>query len=138
LRSQGPSAAKPPADVVILDSIGELGQVYRLATLVFVGGSFTARGGQNILEPAAAGKPVLFGPNMENFADSVQVLMGRGGIQVKDEEQLGRVLHELLAKPELAADLGAMAQSAVGAARGASERDVDHLLKLLRVGAKVA
>ncbi len=138
LRSQGPvqelSAAKSLPDVVVLDTIGELGQAYRLATLVFVGGSFTARGGQNILEPAAAGKPVLFGPNMENFADSVQVLMGRGGIQVKDEEQLVRVLHELLAKPELIADLGAMAQSAVTTAHGASERDVDHLLKLLKAG----
>jgi 3-deoxy-D-manno-octulosonic-acid transferase len=123
--------------VVVLDTIGELGQAYRLATLVFVGGSFTARGGQNILEPAAAGKPVLFGPNMENFADSVQVLMGRGGIQVKDQEQLVRVLHELLAKPELIADLGSMAQSAVTTARGASERDVDHLLKLLKTGARV-
>lgn len=141
LRSQGPLPRKgteaPPTEVVVLDTIGELGQAYRLATLVFVGGSFTARGGQNILEPAAAGKPVLFGPNMENFADSVQVLMGRGGIQVKDQEQLVRVLHELLAKPELIADLGSMAQSAVTTARGASERDVDHLLKLLKTGARV-
>jgi len=136
LRSQAPSPSRPPPDVVILDTIGELGQVYRLATLVFVGGSFTARGGQNILEPASAGKPVLFGPNMENFADSVQVLTGRGGIQVKDEEQLARVLHELLAKPELVADLGSMAQSAVGAARGASDRDVDQLLKLLKTEAR--
>jgi 3-deoxy-D-manno-octulosonic-acid transferase len=109
-----------------------------LATLVFVGGSFTARGGQNILEPAAAGKPVLFGPNMENFADSVQVLMGRGGIQVKDAEQLERVLHELLAKPELIAELGSMAQAAVTTARGASERDVDHLVKLLKAGGRDA
>jgi 3-deoxy-D-manno-octulosonic-acid transferase len=138
LRSQGPLPPKPPTDVVVLDTIGELGQAYRLATLVFVGGSFTARGGQNILEPAAAGKPVLFGPNMENFADSVQVLMGRGGIQVKDAEQLERVLHELLAKPELIAELGSMAQAAVTTARGASERDVDHLVKLLKAGGRDA
>jgi len=132
LRSQGSSLAQTPVDVLVLDTIGELGQAYRLATLVFVGGSFTARGGQNILEPAAAGKPVLFGPNMENFADSVRVLMGRGGIQVKDSDQLVRVLHELLAKPELVAELGAMAQAAVKTSRGASDRDVDHLLGLLR------
>jgi len=134
LRSQGPlpPPPKPPADVVVLDTIGELGQAYRLATLVFVGGSFTARGGQNILEPAAAGKPVLFGPNMENFADSVQVLTGRGGIQVKDPEQLVRVLHELFAKPELIAELGSMARAAVSQAHGASDRDVEHLLRLLK------
>ena len=82
--------------VVVLDTIGELSRAYRLATLVFVGGSFTTRGGQNILEPAAQGKPVLFGPHMENFHDSVQVLVGRGGIQVNDPDHLHRVVSELL------------------------------------------
>jgi len=119
------------SDVVVLDTIGELGQAYRLATLVFVGGSFTRRGGQNILEPAAAGKPVLFGPNMDNFYDSVQVLIGRGGIQVKDPEQLYRVVHELLARGDQIAELGEMARKAIQSVRGASDRDVDQILKLL-------
>ncbi|HEY0838615.1 MAG TPA: glycosyltransferase N-terminal domain-containing protein, partial [Vulgatibacter sp.] len=82
LRSKGAA----DADLVVVDTIGELSAAYRLATLVFVGGSFTNRGGQNILEPAAHGKPVLFGPNMKNFQDSVQALVGRGGIQVADPE----------------------------------------------------
>jgi len=73
-----PAADRQP--VVVLDSIGELVRAYQLATVVFVGGSFTDRGGQNILEPAACGKPVLFGPRMENFQDSVNVLVGRGGL----------------------------------------------------------
>jgi 3-deoxy-D-manno-octulosonic-acid transferase len=128
LRSMGPGEA---TDVVILDTIGELGFAYGLATLVFVGGSFTPRGGQNILEPAAAGKPVLFGPNMENFADSVQVLVGRGGIQVQNEEQLGQVLEDLLAQPARIAELGEMARAAVSSVRGASQRDVDELCQLL-------
>ena len=119
------------SDVVVLDTIGELSQAYRLASLVFVGGSFTHRGGQNILEPAAAGKPVLFGPHMDNFYDSVQVLIGRGGIQVRDEEQLYRVLHELFARRDQIAELGEMARKAVQSVRGASDRDVDQLLKLL-------
>ncbi|HYD52529.1 MAG TPA: glycosyltransferase N-terminal domain-containing protein, partial [Gemmatimonadaceae bacterium] len=72
LRSGG--AAAGTAQVTILDTIGELAIAYRLATLVFVGGSFVTRGGQNVLEPAAQGCPVLFGPHMENFKDSVQVL----------------------------------------------------------------
>jgi 3-deoxy-D-manno-octulosonic-acid transferase len=118
-------------EVIVLDTIGELSQAYRLATLVFVGGSFTRRGGQNILEPAAAGKPVLFGPNMDNFYDSVQVLVGRGGIQVKDGDQLYRVIHELLARPAQLAELGEMAQTATRSVRGASDRDVGQLLKLL-------
>jgi 3-deoxy-D-manno-octulosonic-acid transferase len=130
LRSTPPAESAFP-DVVVLDTMGELGQAYRLATLVFVGGSFTRRGGQNILEPAAAGKPVLFGPNMENFHDSVQVLVGRGGIQVKDPEHLQRVVSELLGRPHRMAELGAMARAAVTAVRGAGQRDVDHLVRLL-------
>lgn len=119
------------ARVVVLDSIGELAQAYRLATLVFVGGSFTHRGGQNILEPAAQGKPVLFGPHMENFHDSVQVLLGRGGIQVKDTDQLARVIGELLSRPESLASLGALAASAVRQVSGASDRNVDAMAKLV-------
>jgi 3-deoxy-D-manno-octulosonic-acid transferase len=117
--------------VVVLDTIGELARAYRLATLVFVGGSFTTRGGQNILEPAAQGKPVLFGPHMENFRDSVQVLVGRGGIQVNDPDHLHRVLAELLSKPETVAQLGELAQAAVRQVSGASRRNVDHLGRLL-------
>jgi 3-deoxy-D-manno-octulosonic-acid transferase len=94
--------SSPPASaqVVVLDTVGELARAYRLATVVFVGGSFTQRGGQNILEPAAQGRPVLFGPHMENFRDSVQVLLGRGGVQVTDADHLYRVVGELLDRPE--------------------------------------
>jgi 3-deoxy-D-manno-octulosonic-acid transferase len=129
LRSAGASAG--PAPVVVLDSIGELAAAYRLASLVFVGGSFVTRGGQNVLEPAAQGKPVLFGPHMENFKDSVQVLQGRGGLQVQDPEQLFRVADELLSRPDQLAELGALARRAVTAIRGASARNVDHMLAVL-------
>ncbi|MFL5355671.1 3-deoxy-D-manno-octulosonic acid transferase [Archangium sp.] len=117
--------------VVVLDTIGELSRAYRLATLVFVGGSFTKRGGQNILEPAGQGKPVLFGPHMENFRDSVQVLVGRGGLQVKDAEQLYRVMSELLAKPETVTSLGELARGTVRQISGASQRNVEHMARAL-------
>jgi 3-deoxy-D-manno-octulosonic-acid transferase len=117
--------------VIILDTIGELSQAYRLATLVFVGGSFTRRGGQNILEPAAQGRPVLFGPHMENFRDSVQVLVGRGGIQVNDPEHLYRVIAELLDRPETAIALGKMAELAVRQVSGASLRNIEQIERLL-------
>jgi 3-deoxy-D-manno-octulosonic-acid transferase len=126
-RSQGP----PGAPVMVLDTIGELPRAYRMATVVFVGGSFTSRGGQNILEPAAQGKPVLFGPRMENFRDSVQVLLGRGGIQVADAEQLYRVLSELLARPDVIEDLGRLALQSVRQVSGASQRNVDLVSRLL-------
>lgn len=128
LRSKGDAAG---AQVVVLDTIGELSRAYRLATLVFVGGSFTDRGGQNILEPAAQGRPVLFGPNMVNFKDSVQVLVGRGGIQVNDPDHLCRVCSELLSRPDTLASLGALAEGAVRQVSGASSRNVEHMARLL-------
>ena len=117
--------------VVVLDTIGELVRVYQLATLVFVGGSFTRRGGQNILEPAACGKPVLFGPRMENFQDSVQVLVGRGGLQVRDPAALQRILRDLLGRPEEIRTLGQLARDAVSAVRGASARDARLIADLI-------
>ncbi len=128
LRSKG---APGTASVLVLDTIGELTAAYRLATVVFVGGSFVRRGGQNILEPAACGKPVLFGPRMENFRDSVQVLLGRGGIQVRDAAGLTRVLRELFTRPEQAIELGHLAKAAVSQVRGASARNAALLATLL-------
>jgi 3-deoxy-D-manno-octulosonic-acid transferase len=133
LRSQGNVEG---GRVVVLDTIGELTRAYRLATLVFVGGSFTKRGGQNILEPAGQGKPVLFGPHMENFQDSVQVLVGRGGIQVKDADHLYRVMSELLGKPETVGSLGELARATVRQISGASQRNVDHMAGSLSANAR--
>jgi 3-deoxy-D-manno-octulosonic-acid transferase len=136
LRSGGAAAGQ--ADVTILDTIGELAAAYRLATLVFVGGSFVTRGGQNVLEPAAQGKPVLFGPHMENFKDSVQVLQGRGGLQVQSPDQLLKVADELLSRPDQIEELGTLARSSVGAIRGASARNVEHMLSILPRGKAAA
>lgn len=119
------------AQVVLLDTMGELATAYGLATLVFVGGSFVERGGQNILEPAGQGRPVLFGPNMRNFRDSVEVLLGRGGIQVASPEQLERVASELLTRPDEVERLGEMAAEAVHRVRGASARNAEALLALV-------
>jgi 3-deoxy-D-manno-octulosonic-acid transferase len=118
------------ADVLVLDTMGELTAAYALATLVFVGGSFVLRGGQNILEPAGQGRPVLFGPHMMNFRDSVEVLLGRGGIQVSTPAQLAKVAKELLARPQEIAQLGEMARAAVNKVRGASLRNAELLLSL--------
>jgi 3-deoxy-D-manno-octulosonic-acid transferase len=127
LRSRGDETAP----VMILDSVGELRIAYCLATVVFVGGSFVSRGGQNILEPAACRKPVLFGPHMENFADSVRVLLGRGGIQVKDTRWLERTIVELLSKPEESERLGTLAYETVTAIQGASKLNAEIIFRLL-------
>ena len=68
-RSELPIDAEPRADVVVLDTIGELAQLYQLATAAFVGGSLADHGGHNILEPAVFGKPIVFGPHMQNFKE---------------------------------------------------------------------
>ncbi len=139
LRSSPPATAPlPDCSVIILDTIGELVRAYQLATVVFVGGSFGKRGGQNILEPAACGKPVLFGPRMENFQDSVQVLVGRGALQVKDPPALEKLLRELFARPSELRELGEMAREAVSATRGASVRDAKIIADLLALKGRPA
>ncbi len=130
-RSTNSGAECAKADVLVLNTIGELGSAYALADLVFVGGSFTNRGGHNLLEPAACGKVVLFGPHIENVTDSVQVLLGRGGIQVADEAQLQRVVTDLLLHPENLADLGATAAQQVHSVFGAAEKNAAEIWRLL-------
>jgi 3-deoxy-D-manno-octulosonic-acid transferase len=125
-------AASGEADVVVLDTIGELSKAYQLAEVVFVGGSFVSRGGQNILEPAAQGRAVLFGPNMKNFEDCVAVLVGRGGVQVNSKENLESVLSKLLSQSDELRRLGKMAKTAVEQVSGASERNVHFLRKCLK------
>lgn len=129
-----PASSEVP--VLILDTIGELLDAYGLATVVFVGGSFVPRGGQNILEPAGQGKPVLYGPNMANFVDSLEVLQGRGGIQLGSHEELEQVLHSLLERPEECEQLGRIALESVRKVSGASGRNAEVLVGLARGSAR--
>ncbi len=88
-RSALSAGAAARGAVVILDTVGELADLYRLAAVVFVGGSLVAAGGHNMLEPALRRKPVLYGPHTENFRDSASVLeMAGAAIVVKDASAL--------------------------------------------------
>src|SRR5207245_6831104 len=88
-RSELPIDAEPSADVVVLDTIGELAQVYQLATAVFVGGSLVDQGGHNILEPAVFGKPIVFGPHMQNFKEIAEEFLANGAaVQVASDRDL--------------------------------------------------
>lgn len=123
--------------VLIVDTLGELSRLYAGADLVFVGGSLIPHGGQNILEPAALGKPVFFGPHVANFQESVdRLLEAKGAIQVKDEKDLEARLRELLADPPRARALGARALETIEAAKGATERTVGVLKPLLALSQK--
>ncbi len=132
LRSELPIDAEPRADVVVLDSIGELATIYQIATVVFVGGSLVATGGHNVLEPAVFGKPIVFGPHMENFAEIADAFVANGaGIQVRGDRELDDVLTALMGDPVRRARLGAAARALVEANRGAKDKTLEVLEALL-------
>jgi len=118
--------------VVVLDTVGELARVYGLARVVFVGGSLIPRGGHNILEAAGLGKAVLFGPHTENFRQVARALLDEGAARrVADATELETALHELLAHPRLAAEMGGRARAIVERNRGATTRTIQALKPLL-------
>jgi 3-deoxy-D-manno-octulosonic-acid transferase len=131
-RSELAIDAEPRADVVVLDSIGELAQLYQVATVAFVGGSLVPTGGHNILEPAVYGRPIVFGSSMSNFAEIADLFLSNGAaVQVTDESQLEQALSELVADPVRRASLGAAARALVDANRGATERTLTVIARLL-------
>jgi len=121
------------APVVIMDTIGELQAVYSIASIVFCGGSLAPLGGQNILEAAVWGKPVFYGPSMEDFLDAKDILdKTGGGIQVKDGNELAEKALYYLANPQQAHIIGQQAKKAVMSQRGAADKHalvIYHLLK---------
>ena len=131
LRSQ-PSAAPDAVDCLILDSTGELANWYPVATVVFMGKSLTAHGGQNPVEPVVAGVPVIFGPNMENFAKLARELLEKkGAIEVADAGGLERAIGSLLADPGARRTLVENAEEVISQHRGATERTASLIAKLL-------
>jgi len=119
-------------DVVLLDSIGELASLYRVADGAFVGGSLVPSGGHNILEPAAFGKIPVFGTSMENFADMAAGFLANGAaIQVENPEDAGGAWIELLRAPERRTKMEAAALRMVEENRGATGRAVDEIARQL-------
>jgi 3-deoxy-D-manno-octulosonic-acid transferase len=126
---------EPAADVVVLDTIGELAHLYRLATLVFVGGSLVSTGGHNILEPAVYGRPILFGPHMQNFKEiAATFLEADAAVQVGDERELGSVFRDLLDDESRRARMGGAARAIIDASHGARERTLSVIAELLPPG----
>ena len=122
-RTELPIDAEPRADAVILDTIGELAEVYQIATVVFVGGSLVRAGGHNILEPAVFGKPIVFGPHMENFAEIADAFLANdAALQVRSDRELEAAVLSLMGDPVRRARLGAAARALVDANRGAKDK----------------
>jgi 3-deoxy-D-manno-octulosonic-acid transferase len=131
-RTSLPIDEEPRADVVILDTIGELSQLYQVATVVFVGGSLVETGGHNILEPAIFGKPIVFGPHMQNFAEiAATFLSAEAAVQVRDATELEMTLRQLLTNADERARLGHAARRIVEANRGAKDKTLAVITALL-------
>lgn len=136
-RSALPVDAEPRTAVVVLDSIGELAHLFQVASLVFIGGSLVDHGGHNILEPAAHGKPILFGPHMQNFAEIAEAFVAsHAAIQVRDAGELAEACVRLIGDPVERARLGAAARAMVEANRGAKPRTLEAIAQLLPPGAR--
>jgi 3-deoxy-D-manno-octulosonic-acid transferase len=129
--------AEPRADAVILDTIGELAQLYQIATAVFVGGSLVPAGGHNILEPAMHGKAIIVGPHMHNFAEITETFLANGAvIQVPNQRAFEEAVLGLMGDPVRRAKFGAAARALVLANRGAKDKTLAVIADLLPVATR--
>ncbi len=135
LRTRRYSAARrslADIDVLVVDTLGDLAALYQLGRVAFVGGSLVTVGGHNLLEPAAVGVPVLFGPHVENVAELAEVLERSGaGLRVHDAVGLGRELGRLLDDETQRADMSRRALQMLESNRGALDRSVSLLLSVV-------
>lgn len=131
LRSAG---AQPGAEtaIYVADTLGELGLFYRVAKIALVGGSLVPHGGQNPIEPALFGVPVLHGPHVENFADVIRALAHAGAaLEVRDGASIAACLEQLLPRPNELAAMGEGAKRCAEAERGVIDRVMAALEPLL-------
>ncbi|HMS08657.1 MAG TPA: 3-deoxy-D-manno-octulosonic acid transferase [Pyrinomonadaceae bacterium] len=137
-RSDAPSDADAEADIILLDSIGELRALYQLTSIAFVGGSLIPHGGQSVLEPAAAGNAIITGPHTFNFADVMRVFIENNAvIQLPEQtneaipDDLFMHISDLLDEPEERAELTRNARAVMEANRGATGKNVEILRDFL-------
>jgi 3-deoxy-D-manno-octulosonic-acid transferase len=122
----GPAAGGATHDVVLVDHVGVLPEIYAAADLAFVGGSLVPRGGQNLLEPAAVGVPVLFGPQHQNVRAAADALLAAGGgFVARDGAHLATLVVDLARDPSRARAAGAAARGVVERERGGLQRTLD-------------
>lgn len=121
-----------PTDCLLVNTTGELRWFYEVATVIFVGKSLVGQGGQNIVEAAASGHPVVFGPHMENFkAIAAEFVAAGAGVQVQDAEGLATAVAELLASADRRRQVAEAAREVIQANLGATARTVGLIAKRL-------
>jgi 3-deoxy-D-manno-octulosonic-acid transferase len=124
------------ADCLLLDTVGELTMMYTLGRMAYVGGSLTKRGGHNLLEPAAAGVPVIHGPHMDNFRVITSFLHNAGAaIQVENQDELEKCISELLNDDTRINDMRKKAFDAYSAGKGATDKIMAKIRELMPKGA---
>jgi len=130
-RRTQPPTVDPSLECLLIDSTGELRDWYGAATLVFVGKSLLARGGQNPAEAILAGKPVLFGPHMENFRALAERLVAQGGaVQVSSPTELRQAMAHLLTNPDEREKMVDNARQTLETHRGATARTAKLIVDL--------
>ncbi|MDO4921740.1 MAG: tetraacyldisaccharide 4'-kinase [Phascolarctobacterium sp.] len=133
LEQQGERAEYP---LLLIDTIGELGRIYAVGDVVFVGGSFSNTGGHNVLEPAAHAKPILVGPSMQNFKDSYALLSKvKACKMVHSKDELTSEILDILQNGERRAQMGAASLQVIKENRGADVRSIRYLKELLELTA---
>jgi len=125
IRIQNTEQRAQNTDIILLDTIGELSMLYSKATLSFIGGSLIPFGGHNILEPAYWGKPVLFGPHMENFPFVREFLEKDAAIMVKDSEEIASIVKDLLANSSRLQQIGLRGKTIIENNRGAVAKAIE-------------
>ena len=130
---QSPVTSHQLKPVIILDTIGELGFMYSIADIVFVGGSLIPHGGQNILEPAFYKKPVIFGKYMMNFQEiAKEMILSGGGIQVNNEEDLIREVGGLLNNKKKMIEIGEKGYQVIMKNRGALQKNLELIEDIIK------
>ncbi len=134
LPDAGPAASQPGAlpPVVMLDTMGELSALYQAADIAFIGGSLIPHGGQNMIEPAALGLPVIVGPHTLNFASVMRELKRASAvIEVQDLAGLESAVKSLVAGPERRREIGEPAREVVQAGRGSLARHMELVREIM-------
>ena len=140
-RTETESSRDKTAEVILIDSIGELRSAYPLAEIVFVGGSLIPHGGQSIFEPAASGRAIITGPSTANFADAITEFLSKEALVQLDKTDEARVVamltdafRDLLKNDEKRKALGSNALSVMNNNRGATDRTIEYLTTLIAPG----
>ncbi len=132
-RSQLPTPDGQHAQVVILDTFGELASLYSVADVAIVGGAFAPLGGQNLFQPLAHGKPVFFGPHTHNFRDIAHLAQAAGvGFEVQTAEQLAEGILRLLSDPKRREQIAQHAAALIQNHQGAAQRCVEQVKRWLQ------